>query len=323
LSAYAIAHKLNSRCILSPLQYKKKLNLPHPRNGFAYKDNAKWSASTIFRILKDETYIGALVQGKQYTINYKIKKQFTKPCDDWIRVENAHEAIVSKYDFETVQRILQLDTRASPGMTGVSLFSGILICGCCNGNMTRKTVTCNKKVNRYYYCPTGKKNGCNSPTTIREYVLTAYIFEEIKVYISKINAFTESLRNMGNEEIDHELTKKLRVCMEKEQKNLNQALLFKSNLSSALMSGIINEEDYSYMKANYTNKIASLENTIELTAREIRDVISHRNEQLEWLDSICKFDDRNTFDRALIVRIVQSIHVRAKDDIAIDFVFEM
>lgn len=75
LSACFIADELNRRKILSPLQYKKSLGLSYPRNGFAYKDNTKWSASTILRILKDEVYTGTLAQGKQYTLNYKIKKE--------------------------------------------------------------------------------------------------------------------------------------------------------------------------------------------------------------------------------------------------------
>jgi hypothetical protein len=40
-----------------------------------YTDRAdcKWSATTVIRILRDETYTGMLVQGKRGTSNYKIK----------------------------------------------------------------------------------------------------------------------------------------------------------------------------------------------------------------------------------------------------------
>jgi len=59
---------------------------------------------------------------------------------------------------------------------------------------------------------------------------------------------------MSDEEIECELTKNLRANMEEQQKNLNQVLMFKSNLSSALLNDIINEDDYSYMKTDYVKK---------------------------------------------------------------------
>lgn len=148
MSAARIAEGLNQDGILSPLAYKKKNGLPHPCNGFADNEKPKWSASTVLRILKDETYTGTLVQGKQYKLNYKIQKQFVHPFSKWARCEKAHDAIINPFDFETVQRILLMDTRTSPGDDSVGLFSGLLICGCCGGKMTRKTQKCNHAVYR-------------------------------------------------------------------------------------------------------------------------------------------------------------------------------
>lgn len=59
-SAAAIATKLNSNLILLPLQYKKNLGLSYPHSGFADKDNAKWSVTTILRILKDDSVVGGI-----------------------------------------------------------------------------------------------------------------------------------------------------------------------------------------------------------------------------------------------------------------------
>lgn len=105
MSAAKIAARLNAEKILSPLAYKRHCGLSHPRNGFADKDDAEWSAVTILRILKDQTYAGILVQGKQYKLNYKLQKQVTRPSGEWVCCPNAHKAIVLQHDFETVQRI--------------------------------------------------------------------------------------------------------------------------------------------------------------------------------------------------------------------------
>ena len=125
-SALRIATVLNEMGILSPLAYKKNNGFPYAKHGYADKEDCKWSATTIIRILQDETYIGTLVQGKQGTPHYKIKQMEQRPSSEWIRVPDAHEPLIAKQDFELVQRIRRLDTRTSPKQDTVYLFSGVL-----------------------------------------------------------------------------------------------------------------------------------------------------------------------------------------------------
>ncbi|MBO7404963.1 MAG: recombinase family protein, partial [Clostridia bacterium] len=114
MSAAKIAGKLNSLGILSPLAYKKRCGLPHARNNYTDREGCGWSATTVIRILSDETYTGTLVQGKTGTPHYKIKEPELRPSSEWIRTPDAHEALVSRQDFDLVQRIRQLDTRSAP-----------------------------------------------------------------------------------------------------------------------------------------------------------------------------------------------------------------
>lgn len=82
-SASRIAGELNRLCILSPLAYKKNKGLPYAKGGYADNEDCKWSATTIIRILKDETYTGVLVQGKQGTPHYKLKTLEQHPIPRW------------------------------------------------------------------------------------------------------------------------------------------------------------------------------------------------------------------------------------------------
>ena len=151
-SALRIATVLNEMGILSPLAYKKNNGFPYAKHGYADKEDCKWSATTIIRILQDETYIGTLVQGKQGSPHYKIKQMEQRPSSEWIRVPDTHEPLIAKQDFELVQRIRRLDTRTSPKRDTVYLFSGVLICGCCGNRMTRKTNRVKGKEYHYNNC---------------------------------------------------------------------------------------------------------------------------------------------------------------------------
>lgn len=149
ISAAGIADILNSKGVLSPSEYKKRNNLPIAHGGFADRYNAQWSATTIIRILKDEVYIGRLIQGKRGRPNYKIKELVDRPREEQYITDNAHEAIISERDFMLVRRLMNIDTRVSPLKDNLHLFSGILICGHCGNRMTRKTVS--YKGNKYFY----------------------------------------------------------------------------------------------------------------------------------------------------------------------------
>lgn len=84
-----------------------KDNIPSPEYlNSRGKRNYLWNSTSIRRILKNEVYIGNTVGRKVKKVNYKIKKQVMLPKDNWIKVENTHERIISKEDFEKVQNIL-------------------------------------------------------------------------------------------------------------------------------------------------------------------------------------------------------------------------
>ena len=84
-----------------------KDNIPSPEYlNSRGKRNYLWNSTSIRRILKNEVYIGNTVGRKVKKVNYKIKKQVMLPKDNWIKVENTHESIISKEDFEKVQNIL-------------------------------------------------------------------------------------------------------------------------------------------------------------------------------------------------------------------------
>ena len=229
-SASKIASELNRLGILSPLAYKKNNGLPYAKNGYADKADCKWSATTIIRILQDETYTGTLVQGKQGTPHYKIKQMEQRPASEWVRVPDAHKALIARQDFDLVQRIKGLDTRTSPNEDTVYLFSGILICGCCGSRMTRKTNRANGKEYHYYYCPTGKKKGCAHPVMLKESSLIDCVRDSLKAYIGNIASLEALLTGIDQTSINQALAKEYSDHITDNERRLEQVLEFKARL---------------------------------------------------------------------------------------------
>jgi len=101
----AIAEKLNRDGILSPLQYKKSIGI-RLESPFRKGVKPRWSYNAVLRILKNEVYLGTVVQGKCTTPNYKIKKRVYKDESEWIRAEGTHDAVVGRGEFALVQSFI-------------------------------------------------------------------------------------------------------------------------------------------------------------------------------------------------------------------------
>jgi Site-specific recombinases, DNA invertase Pin homologs len=152
-----IADRLNDSGVHSPYEYKLLLQWSF-QTSFKRNDRARWSAAAIGRILSNETYTGVLLQGKETTPNYKVKKRIKKPSADWIRIQNAHPPIISKDVFELTAHLIKADTRIAPGRKSVYPFSGILECNGCRGGMTRKKIKKSGNEYVYYICTANKNN---------------------------------------------------------------------------------------------------------------------------------------------------------------------
>lgn len=321
-SALHIAEELNRLGILSPLAYKRNNGLPHAKGGYTDRKDCKWSATTIIRILQDETYTGTLVQGKQTTPHFKLKEREDRPSSEWVRVENSHEAIIEKHDFDLVQRLRRIDTRTSPKSDKVYLFSGILICGCCGSRMTRKTNRYKDKEYHYYFCPTGKKHGCASSVMIKEEDLVECVQDSLKGHIENVASLEALLSSISQERINRELAQEYAGQIKANEKRLAQAEGFKTKLYENLVSGILTKEEYLTYKQKYNSDIEMIQKAIEEWNGRLVDVMENRSERNRWINHFMKFSTMEEIDRSAVMQLIRSICVLGKDELHIEFNYQ-
>ncbi len=242
LSNLAIAEKLEEMGILSPLEYKK-LHEEKFSTGFATRVRAKWSAVAVRRILTNELYTGMMVQGKHEKVSHKVKRSVEKPKEEWVRVADTHEAIVSAEDFETVQKLLEVDTRASAGNAGCHMFTGFLFCGDCGEPMVRRVNRYKGTERVYFICPTRNKGiGCTRHSIAEEklkHLILAGIEQQLALFMDKNHVLAQiqkmAVKFDGLAAFDKEIQK----LHEEQQKYVS----LRAGLCEDLKNGIITEED--------------------------------------------------------------------------------
>jgi DNA invertase Pin-like site-specific DNA recombinase len=322
MSALKISVALNDLGYLSPIEYKKDRGLPHPKGGYTDNDSAKWSPNTVIRILNNEIYTGTLIQGRQGTLNYKIKDIIDKPEAEWKRSEDAHEAIITKHDFDLAQKIMRLDTRTAPGGATVYMFSGILICDCCGARMTRKTVPYKDGKYYYYYCPTTKKRGCADAVNLKESDLVECILESIKAHVANVTSLDSIIASSDGQRMANAAIKQYSSQVDENERQLAQIGGFKSTLYENMINGIISKDDYKTLKAKYAADEIRLHGAIAKLSQEIENVLAGKGERLRWTEHFKRFDGLTEIDRRTVISLIHSIRIVSKTELVITFNYQ-
>lgn len=261
LSNLAIAKKLDGMGILSPMEYKKSQGEKFS-TGFVTHVKAKWSAVAVKRILTNELYTGMMVQGKNEKVSHKVKRSVEKPKEEWVRVEDTHEAVVTAEDFETVRKLLAVDTRASAGKAGCHMFTGVLFCGDCGEPMIRR-VNRNKGTEKVYFiCSTRNKGlGCTRhsiPEEKLKRLVLAGLQQQLALFLDKGHVFTQiETMEVQFDEVAA-FNKEIRKLHQEQEKYVS----LRSGLYEDLKRGIITEEDFRDFRQIYEKQYQATEDAI-------------------------------------------------------------
>ena len=100
-----------------------------------YRGSTKWKANTVVKILKNEKYVGDLVQKKTYTPDFLTHAKRTNKGEvPFVTIKNHHEPIISKEIWNLAQERLRQNNKHGEMEGGHSnryVFSGRIRCGEC------------------------------------------------------------------------------------------------------------------------------------------------------------------------------------------------
>lgn len=125
-----IARLFNEKHIKTPIEFKieKGRTTRKPKG-----DRFLWNSSTVYQILRNEIYIGNIVQ-KKYEKDFVGGKNHIKPRDEWIVGYQHHEPIIEKKVFYKVQE--SRGKKKNPQYREKHPLVGKIVCGCCKKNLS-------------------------------------------------------------------------------------------------------------------------------------------------------------------------------------------
>ena len=308
-------------------QYLTKRKIKTPASYYNYVWNTKcisqeygvWVDTTIKSILTNRIYTGDSVQGKTKKINYKLKKTVKNNPNDYIIVENTHEAIIDKSTFNYVQTLLPKNVKR-PEKKRFYLLDGLLYCGDCKHRITiryqnktgRSYTTCDyyRTYSKYHVCTTHTNN-----YEVLESVILDNIRDMCKKYLDK-NIIKEGIGNIEFEDNGLKIKKQiesLEITNNKLTENLDKTYI-------DMLKGIIDEKQYLRISENIKTEIDNNKKNIDILRNESKEKNKIDNKQIEkYINEFLSLDNPT---RELIINLVDNIYIHQDKTIDIIFTFK-
>lgn len=329
MSYMGINKKLNDMGIPSPGQYKAD-------RGIVTNNNQKprkilWNKHMVTDILKDITYLGHLAQRKTTQCLYAGIPFSRTEEQDWIQVENTHEAIIEPELFEKVQEINKKAAAAQKANRGKydhlpkakNIYGKKFTCADCGSVMKLvRSISTNKdKVYFTFKCPTHEEHGARACTAKRmrkadvdETVLSS-IKAQFELFLdcrealdSLLKAKKKQVKKAGKSDQAKELKKQL----EKKKSVF-------SGLYRDLREGLIDDQDYAQTREILMEDISRLEKQLA----ELKSAKAEYEEPLQeakiWETLIEKYAHAEEISEELADAMIESMQMNGDNSLSIQF----
>ncbi|MCC5909998.1 MAG: recombinase family protein [Clostridiaceae bacterium] len=305
-----IAYMLNEKGIPNPTQYKRNKGLKF-QNSSQTDGYGLWNKTTIRRILRNEIYMGNMVQGKGEKINYKSKKVLTKSQEDWVVVEGTHKPIIDIDTFHTVQERLNSKVRTTK-QGKAHLFATKLRCMDCGSTMNKVRAGKGREYLRCkLYARDPKKQLCTSHS-IRLDLLQNMVEEKIKNHIKRIND-NDLVYKLKKE--DHFLQKQMDI--NNEIKNLEKRIEEKNRIIKNLYIDKVKElipiEQFSQLNHDFISEKASLQERLKKMQQQVEGTKEKSKTVDRWFDTVRKYKNFKELSHMMVNELIEHIEIGEKD----------
>ncbi len=319
MSLAGAARRLNSMGIPNPARDKQLKGWKY-YNPNAGNNDGMWTGSTLRRELLSPMNCGHMVQGRQKVISYKVHDRVSVPEADWYCVENTHEAVFSRADYEALCNLLVRDTRTANKADKVHLFSGYIKCAGCRKAMQRS----HSKGYVYYKCRTRAEKSKQACTihSIREDKLEAAVLAAIRMQIGLMESMAVSSAGADAKAADSNAVKRQRKMLADKKRELKDALSVADSLYADWKLGEIDAVQYRRMRAAYKEKINNLENIIDNIQTELQQTELHTADRNQASEQFLQDKNIRGLNRLVLLSMVDNIYVHENKEITIRFRFK-
>ena len=277
-----------------------------------------WMGNTVASILRSKLYIGTLVNHRRTSKSFKNKKIIQLPEDEWIEVENTHEAIIDRETWDIVQKMVAVKKR--PNKNGVSqIFAGLVRCPDC-GRALSYNIGTYKDFEGSFVCNYAKNKGKKYCTW--HYITYKALYQTVLADIQRHAELLKKDRTKFEEALQAHTSsqnKKQLASLKKEQGKLQMRLeelgtitkkLYEDNALSRL-----SDDEYSRLSAQFSSERKETEERLSAIAEELRKEERDLENVARFTKIIAKYLDIKELNKTVLNELIDKIEVHEAEKI--------
>ena len=288
--------------------------------GMRPKKIALWSNVIILRVLRNEKYVGDLLQKKTFTPNYLThSKKYNRGEEDIVYLKNHHTPIIDRDLWDRTQEELK---RRSPSDEQKSRYSnrywcsGKLFCAECGSRYVSRTKKlqsgakykawrCHAAANygAYKLDANGNFVGCNNSSindrslkTCMHYCISIIQNERDSLKKEILEEITQLQENNFNATDSAKLEKKLQKLELKKRKAID-----------LMLDGLITEDDLKAQTEWYNSEIQKLNTALLESAHNSKKEISKKNTMEKYILALDEIMDADSSNEAVYKEVLDHI----------------
>ena len=277
-----------------------------------------WAASTVNNIIRNEKYVGDVMQGKTYIANPITKKRLNNKGEhDKYHREDAHEAIISREDFAMAQEIrtgrgLVYASREAGAISRFGRqysFSHMIECGYCGENYVRRNWHAGKSYSKIVWqCGGATREGrkkCPNSKVVTEEELEQLFVSSYNTICDKDNnetlkIFEQLMADVIKKQEDKDNIEQLRSKISTINKKISKLLEMR-------LDGIIVEEDYKKQYDKFRLQADELEKRMKSIEMVKKTALSPSQRLRGMIESVKKAPQLTEFNRKIFEAVINKV----------------
>jgi len=305
-----IAKELTAEHIPSPDEHKLM-----QRGKLSGEPKGIWNSTEIKLILQNRAYIGDIVYGRERRELYRGIKFHKVDKKDWQIIENGHEAVIGREDFEKVQIMVQeieeqwknTQGRHRGEVSSKNFYGNKIVCADCGARLHLR-----KQRSRYaFICMTYFSKGkaaCLSHRVYKEDVdqaVMAVIHQHMKLCID----VERSVRTLNGKSHNVKQFQLLSYEILKRQKKRQQFADRKGELYEDYTERLITIDEYNSYNDNYSKEIEALDREIGRLLEEKERYSQSYKVDEDWKSTVYRYLNKRKLTQEVADAFVRKVVV--------------
>ena len=324
-----IAKRLKIMGVPTPLDAAKKQGV------YLSKPANSWNAYTVRDLLHNPIYSGRCVLGKTKQSLYKGIKPTRNPREEWIYFDDVFEAVISKEEYDQISekiiknrdyRNKRIEENEGKREGLYDCFPGMIYCGECNKPMPYQRGSHKRNGEEpsfsYYRCITNERSKrCNNHRILQNY-LKLVTMDSVKNLIKNMCNNRDILMKIQKDELKSNSLRLIRRDITGKHGKQVELENRKATLYADFCEGLIDEEDYQFLKEKTILEIQQNNEAIRIAEEKLLETQKVIRNYIEKTNKLEKYLELDTFNEELVRSLISEIRIYRDRRIKITFKIE-